>query len=154
MPYRMHSQYLRKLYLDNAFVGGRLVVDGRPALFQNIHAPMFVVGTERDHVAPWRSVFKVHDYADADVTFVLAGGGHNVGIVSDPRNTRNHYRIALKRRDDPTVGPDEWVLATQQRAGPWWLAWIDWLASQSSGPASAPPMGSDAYPPLADAPGT
>ena len=154
MPYRMHSEYLRHLYLKNDFAAGRLVIDGRPALFQNIRTPMFVVATERDHVAPWRSVYKTHDFAEADVTFVLTSGGHNVGIVSDPRETRNHYRIALKRHADFAVGPDEWVMRAHERPGSWWTEWIVWLDALSPIVAPAPPMGSKACPPLDDAPGS
>jgi polyhydroxyalkanoate synthase len=79
MPYRMHAEYLRRLYIDNELASGRFMVDGRPAALQNIRVPLFAVGTERDHVAPWRSVYKVHQFCDTDITFVLTSGGHNAG---------------------------------------------------------------------------
>src|SRR3546814_6837600 len=79
MPYKMHAEYLKRLYLDNELAAGRFMVDGRPAALQNIRVPMFVVGTELDHVAPWRSVYKIHQLADADVTFVLTSGGPTAG---------------------------------------------------------------------------
>src|SRR5690606_17731275 len=65
MPYRMHAEYLRRFYLDNELATGRFMVEGRPAALQNIRAPLFVVGTERDHVAPWQSVYKIHSLADS-----------------------------------------------------------------------------------------
>ena len=50
----MHSQYLRRLFLDDDLAEGRYKVDGRTISLGALRKPMFVVGTERDHVAPWR----------------------------------------------------------------------------------------------------
>ena len=157
MPYRMHAEYLRRLYLDNELATSRLMVDGRPASIQNIRVPMFVVGTERDHVAPWRSVYKIHDLSDTEVTFVLTSGGHNAGIVSEPGRPNRHYRIATKHADGVSIGPDEWTAAAEGRSGTWWEAWAEWLAAHSQEVRVPPPsMGAPdrGFAPLADAPGT
>jgi len=157
MPYRMHAEYLRKLYLDNELAGGRFMVEGRPAALQNIRVPLFAVGTERDHVAPWRSVYKLHLLTDADLTFVLTGGGHNAGIVSEPGRPHRSFRIAQRRHDDICLSPDEWVAAAEIREGSWWLAWEDWLAAHSTPqPVPAPSAlgcSETGYAPLGDAPG-
>jgi len=84
MPYRMQSQYLRSFFLHNDLAEGRFKADDRPVALPDSRIAMFVIGTERDHVAPWHSVFKFHLLTDAKVTFVLANGGHNAEIVSEP----------------------------------------------------------------------
>ncbi|WP_075217654.1 PHA/PHB synthase family protein [Mongoliimonas terrestris] len=157
LPYRMHAEYLTQFFLRNDLASGRYEADGYPVSVQNIRVPIFAVGTERDHVAPWRSVFKIHNLADTDVTFVLTSGGHNAGIVSEPGHPRRHYRIRHHPADAPLVGPDEWLAGTRPVDGSWWLAWGDWLDARSAASrVQPPPMGAPAagYPPLAPAPGT
>ena len=155
MPYRMHSQYLRSLYLHNDFAGGRYQVGGRPVVVSDIRAPMFMVGTEADHVAPWRSVYKAHISADTDITFVLTSGGHNAGIVSEPGHPRRRYRMLLKRDQERYIPPDEWLERAPVSEGSWWPAWHRWLAERSGDPAPPPAIGApDAgYTALCDAPG-
>lgn len=157
MPYRMHAEYLQRLYLDNELAVGRFLVDGRPAAVQNIRTPLFVVGTERDHVAPWRSVYKIHYLSDTDVTFVLTSGGHNAGIVSEPGRPRRRYRIAHKLADDTCLSPEEWLLAAEARDGSWWPALAQWLATHATPervPPRAPDTAENGLPPLLDAPGS
>ncbi|CAK7255810.1 Poly(3-hydroxyalkanoate) polymerase subunit PhaC [Shinella sp. WSC3-e] len=156
MPYRMHAEYLKRLYLGNELAAGRFMVEGRPAAIQNIRVPMFVVGTERDHVAPWRSVYKIHYLSNTDLTFVLTSGGHNAGIVSEPGRPRRRYRIAVRTADGLCVGADEWAETAEARPGSWWEAWTGWLAAHSAPErVDAPAMGArrKGYKPLADAPG-
>jgi len=157
MPYRMHAEYLRRLYLDNELASGRFLVDGRPAALQNIRAPIFAVGTERDHVAPWRSVHKIHLLTDVELTFVLTSGGHNAGIVSEPGRRNRRFRITTRHHGDVWSGPDEWFAEAELRDGSWWTAWLEWLAARSTPErVPAPAMGAPAkgYAPLAAAPGS
>lgn len=155
MPYRMHSEYLRHLFLNNDLACNRYQVDGRAVSIRNIRVPMFVVGTERDHIAPWQSVFKIHNLSDADITFVLTSGGHNAGIVSEPGHPHRHFRLKRTAAHDLRVGPDAWMAAATPREGSWWPAWTGWLAAHSSPTRAAPPAmaGSDGVQALADAPG-
>jgi len=139
MPYRMHAEYLEKLYINNQLAGGHFMVDGRPAVLENIRLPLFVVGTEKDHVAPWRSVYKIHLLTDTDTTFVLTSGGHNAGIVSEPGHPHRHYRIAQKNIDDPLLGPEEWAASAPSKEGSWWEAWSIWLTENSSSERVGPP---------------
>ncbi|HEX5998496.1 MAG TPA: alpha/beta fold hydrolase [Hyphomicrobiaceae bacterium] len=154
MPYRMHSEYLRQLFLDNDLAEGRYRVDGRPVALTDIKAPVFAVGTETDHVAPWHSVFKLHLLLDTHVTFLLTSGGHNAGIVSEPARSDRHYRVRERSEQDPYLDPDAWVRETPAMQGSWWPAWVRWLAERSGAPVTAPALGGTRVPPLADAPGT
>lgn len=156
MPYRMHAEYLRKLFLNNDLAEGRFLVEGRPVTISDIRTPIFAVGTERDHVAPWRSVFKIHLLSDSDVTFLLTTGGHNAGIVSEPGpGSGRSYQILPKAADDLYVDPDAWRGMAPLRQGSWWPEWVAWLAERSAPPTSPPPLGAsdNGYPVLEDAPG-
>ena len=82
LPYRMHSEYLRQLFLNNDLAEGRLVVGDKPVALSDIHVPVFAVGTLGDHVAPWRSTYKINLHMDTEVTYLLTGGGHNAGKSS------------------------------------------------------------------------
>jgi polyhydroxyalkanoate synthase subunit PhaC len=154
MPFRMHSEYLHKMFLHNDLAEGRYCVGGRPIAIQEIDAPIFAVSTERDHVAPWPSVYKIHLLNEGDITFVLTSGGHNAGIVSEPGHPRRHYRIAHRTRLAPYVAPDDWMAAAQEQQGSWWPAWVAWLRDRSGQPIAPPSLGAKGYPAMADAPGT
>ncbi|HEY4998067.1 MAG TPA: alpha/beta fold hydrolase, partial [Usitatibacter sp.] len=115
MPYRMHSEYLRRLFLGNDLAAGRYVAAGRTVALSDIRVPVFVVGTEHDHVSPWRSVYKIHSLADTEVTFLLTSGGHNAGIVSEPGHKDRHYRVATRAARDPFIDPESWVARAQAK---------------------------------------
>jgi polyhydroxyalkanoate synthase len=156
LPYRMHSEYLRKLFLNNDLAEGRYEVEGRPVALTDIRAPVFAVGTETDHIAPWRSVYKIHLLTDTDVTFVLTSGGHNAGIVSEPGHEHRHFRMMTRTATDSYLDPDRWMAAAEPVEGSWWPAWTAWLAQNSSGMAAPPLMGTpeSREEPLEAAPGT
>ncbi len=154
MPYRMHSEYLHKLFLDNDLAEGRYSAGGARVALKDLRLPLFAVGTEHDHVAPWHSVYKFHLLTDAEVTFVLTSGGHNAGIVSEPGHPGRRYRCATKDRTGTYVDPQAWLDTATLHAGSWWPEWTRWLAERSSAPVPPPAQGSAAYPALGDAPGT
>ena len=155
MPARMHSQYLRGLFLENRLTAGRFAVDGRVIALKDLSVPLFVIGTETDHIAPWRSVYKTQLFTDGDLTFVLTKGGHNTGILSEPGHKRRHYRISHRPAGALYAGPDAWVAQTAQKAGSWWPDWADWLAAKGGGLSDPPGMGAPdmGLPDLGPAPG-
>jgi polyhydroxyalkanoate synthase len=156
LPARMHSEYLRAFYLKNDLAEGRHKVEGRTVALQDIRIPVFALGTEWDHIAPWHSIYKIHLLLDTEVTFALTNGGHNQGIVSPPGTADRHYRLAKRLPQDHYVDPDAWLSGQQPIAGSWWTGWVDWLKRQpNSGLAAPPPLGNPGagFPVLGDAPG-
>jgi polyhydroxyalkanoate synthase len=141
LPYQMHSEYLRKLFLNNDLAEGRYLVNGKPIVLSDIRAPMFVVGTVHDHVAPWKSTYKIHYQVEADITFLLASGGHNAGIVAPPDEQGHFYQVKRKPADATYVGPDEWLKAAPRTEGSWWPEWTRWLTAQSGEPGELPQIG-------------
>jgi polyhydroxyalkanoate synthase len=125
-------------------------------VLHDIRVPIFLIATEQDRIAPWRSVFKLHLLTDTEVTFALTNGGHNAGILSEPGHVRRHFRFGTQIHDARYVDPDTWMTLNPPRQCSWWPAWVQWLAQRSGGPAAAPPsLGTPGKPfaALLDAPG-
>ena len=151
LPARMHSEYLTSLFLNNALASGQYRFAGATVALMDINAPMMVVGTTRDHVSPWKSVYKIHLQTDTHVTFVLAAGGHNAGIVSEPGRPRRSYQIASVEDGSGWIDPDDWVAQTPVVQGSWWEAMDQWIKARSGTPVKAKPIA--AAHALCDAPG-
>jgi polyhydroxyalkanoate synthase len=156
MPYRMHSEYLRRLYLHNELAAGNYRVDGAPVALSDIRVPIFAVSTERDHVSPWKSVYKIHLLTDTEVTFLLTSGGHNVGVVNPPPGPKSSFRMRTHRARDRYVDPDIWFQGCEPQKGSWWPQWQGWLAGHSGERVAPPETGSAEkdLPVLSEAPGT
>jgi polyhydroxyalkanoate synthase len=157
MPWRMHTEYLFRLYLDNELATHRFPVNGERIRLTDIRVPMFVVGTEADHVAPWKSVYKIDNLVRSDdFTFLLTAGGHNAGIICGPVHPKRHYRMATRRLADPHLAPEDWMEAAPKHDGSWWPAWQGWLAQHSSSRVAPPTMGAPGrgYVPIEAAPGS
>ncbi|MGL6029227.1 MAG: PHA/PHB synthase family protein, partial [Legionella sp.] len=151
MPYKMHSEYLEKLFLNNDFAEGRFTIEGKHIVAENIQTPAFVVSTEKDHVAPWKSVYKTHLLINSDITFVLASGGHNAGIVSEPGREGRSYRIKERKKSSSYLDPETWLEQAEPKTDSWWIAWHEWLVKQSSSKQVVAPTIDETLP---EAPGT
>ena len=151
----MHSEYLHGLYLENRLSAGRYAVDGKMIALRDIRAPIFAVGMALDHIAPWRSVYKVILFSDADVTFALASGGHNVGIVNPPSQAKSSFQLMTREEGARYMDPYTWIATAPRHEGSWWPAWEDGSGERARR-SRPPPLGDveEGYPPLADAPGS
>jgi polyhydroxyalkanoate synthase subunit PhaC len=140
MPWRMHSEYLTQLYLQNDLAGGRFKVNGQTIDLKSITLPLVVFGTETDHVAPWKSTFKARGLTrSTDYTYVLTNGGHNAGIVCGPVHPRRRFRELTWRDSLTSCGPEQWLEKSTLHQGSWWPWWQQWLAAHSGAQTSVPP---------------
>lgn len=156
LPYKMHTEYLRKFFLQNELVQGAIRLGGKNISLLDISAPIFAVATERDHVAPWKSVYKLHFYMKTDITFVLTSGGHNSGIVNEPGRPNQQFQMLFHKKEDRRMAPEEWIENAPNYLGSWWPTWHEWLAADTFGKVAPPSMGNPeaGYRVLYDAPGT
>ncbi|MAM37716.1 MAG: alpha/beta fold hydrolase [Pseudomonadota bacterium] len=155
MPYAMHSEYLTRLFLNDELAEGKFKVEDRTVTLAAIRSPMFVVGTERDHVAPWESVHKIHLLTGAEITFTLTSGGHNAGIVSEPGRRNRRYHVLKREADGPSYDPSDWLERASAKDGSWWLEWGRWLDERSGEPIAPPLIGAPekGFNIIGDAPG-
>jgi polyhydroxyalkanoate synthase len=151
LPQRMHSEYLDSLFLHNALAKGHYRFEGESLAMMNIKMPMLVVGTVRDHVSPWRSVYKIHLTTDTDTTFILASGGHNAGIVSEPGHAHRSYQMHHVSPGSAWIEPEAWVQKASLHEGSWWVSMQNWLAKHSGPLIKSRPIAASSV--LCDAPG-
>jgi polyhydroxyalkanoate synthase len=148
MPARMHSYYLRNMYLKNLLgVPGGITMDGVPVDLSKVKIPAYFISTAEDHIAPWKTTYKGSQYLGGEVRFVLGGSGHIAGIVNPPAAKKYHYFTNEAR----PASADEWFKTATQHPGSWWEDWQAWMDARNGGekvPARAP---KDA---LEDAPGS
>ena len=156
LPCKMHSEYLEEFFLKNSLIQGDFIVNGEGISLVNIKVPVFAVSTSTDHVAPWKSVYKLHFFTKTDLTFLLTTGGHNVGIVSEPGHKGRSYQVMTRKKQDNCLAPDAWKKSAPSYEGSWWPEWQRWLVSRSGIKTNPPSMGNQhkGHVVLCDAPGT
>ena len=152
MPARMHSFYLRNMYIKNLLgQPGGIELDGVPIDLSAVKLPSYFISTVEDHIAPWQTTYKGAKYLGGPVRFVLGGSGHIAGIVNPPAAKKYHFWT----NDALPASAEEWFAGAQQKPGSWWEDWQAWLDRQNGGekvPARVP--GDRELPVLQDAPGS
>jgi polyhydroxyalkanoate synthase len=148
MPARMHSFYLRNMYLKNRLgVPGAVTLAGVPVDLSKVTVPAYFISTVEDHIAPWKTTYEGARYLGGEVRFVLGGSGHIAGIVNPPAAKKYHYWT----NDALADTPDAWFEGATQHPGSWWGDWQRWMEQRNGGdkvPARIPSKA------IEDAPGS
>ncbi|WP_243418096.1 PHA/PHB synthase family protein [Actinomycetospora cinnamomea] len=152
MPAKMHAFYLRHFYLQNELARGELELLGEHLSLKSVTNDTFIVAAINDHIAPWRTSFQSTTLLGGDVTFTLSNGGHIAGVVNPPGKKAKYWIGTVG--GDAAPDADTWMQRATEVSASWWEPWRDWMAERGGGMRQPPPTGSDAYPPLEDAPGS
>ena len=151
MPAANHSYYLRNCYLENRLSTGTMVLDNTLLDLSKVKVPVYNLATREDHIAPPDSVLYGSQFFGGPVKYVLAGSGHIAGVVNPPASGKYQYWTNDNIRD---VSLSDWIKAAQEHKGSWWPDWREWLSSIDPEEVPARAVGSEALPPIEDAPGS
>ncbi|HXK56507.1 MAG TPA: class I poly(R)-hydroxyalkanoic acid synthase, partial [Gammaproteobacteria bacterium] len=150
MPAKMHSWYLRNMYLNNRLCKAELTVAGAPIDLSTVDVPTCFVSAVEDHIAPWKSTYAGAQLFSGSVRFILGGSGHIAGIINPPEGGKYDYRVT----DVLVPDPDEWAAGAEKHPGSWWPEWQRWIAPMSGDLVAARQPGSSKFKVLEDAPGS
>jgi polyhydroxyalkanoate synthase len=151
MPAKMHSYYLRNMYMKNLLrEPGGIALGGVPIDLSKAKVPAYFISTIEDHIAPWKSTYKGATALGGKVRFVLGGSGHIAGIVNPPGANKYCYWTNPKLAD----APEKWQELAERHEGSWWTDWQAWIAALNGDeivPARVP--GEGGLQAIEDAPG-
>jgi polyhydroxyalkanoate synthase len=148
MPAEMHSWYLRSCYINNELAENEMVLAGEHLSLKEVDCDAYIVAAQNDHIAPWRSSYTSTQLLGGDVRFCLSSRGHIAGVVNPPSPKA---KIWLSSETPPDA--DAWLEAAEESARSWWEDWAGWIDERGGGTIAARPVGSEAHPPIDDAPG-
>jgi len=154
MPYKMHSFYLRNMYMKNLLrEPGGIELAGVPIDLSKVKTPSYFISTVEDHIAPWKSTYLGATCLSGPVRFVLGGSGHIAGIINPP--SANKYLFWINETKTQPATPEEWLDGATQHPGSWWTDWQQWIDALNGDdkvPARDPAVGK--FKPFEDAPGS
>jgi polyhydroxyalkanoate synthase subunit PhaC len=144
-----HSWYLRNTYVENNLVEpGKVRLKGEALDLGQIGLDIYAVGAERDHIVPWDAAWRICQLVSGTVRYVLASSGHIAGMINPPGGKGAYWTNAAEADT-----PARWREGAERHDGSWWVDWAAWLADHSGAKREPPPLGSNAHPPVWDAPG-
>jgi polyhydroxyalkanoate synthase len=151
MPARMHTFYLRHMYIRNELrEPGAITLAGEAIDLSRVKTPMYFASTVEDHIAPWKSTYAGAKLFKGPVKFVLGGSGHIAGIVNPPASNKYWYWTNPSLEEDA----DGWLRAAEKHNGSWWTDWRDWVARFGGDKVPARKPGAGKLKVLEDAPGS
>jgi polyhydroxyalkanoate synthase len=151
MPAANHSYYLRNCYLENRLSTGSMVLDNTLLDLSKVKVPVYNLATREDHIAPADSVLYGSQFFGGPVKYVLSGSGHIAGVVNPPASGKYQYWTNDNIRNTTLA---DWIKGAQEHKGSWWPDWRQWLESIDGETVPARPVGTEALPPIEDAPGS
>ena len=151
MPAANHSFYLRSCYLENRLSTGSMVLDNTLLDLTKVKVPVYNLATREDHIAPAESVLYGSQFFGGPVKYVLSGSGHIAGVVNPPAAGKYQY---WTNDDIKDVKLADWLKNATEHKGSWWPDWRQWLEGLDAEVVPARAVGSEAMPPLEDAPGS
>ncbi|MCC2625895.1 MAG: class poly(R)-hydroxyalkanoic acid synthase [Burkholderiales bacterium] len=151
LPVLMHAFLLKRLYINNELISGKLVIDGVTMDLNKITCPVYLFAAQKDHIVPWHSAYMTTKYVkNSDVRFVLGASGHTAGVVNPVSSDKRNYWV----NDKIAKTADEWFKTAKEIPGSWWKDFSGWLVHLSGTKIAAPKtLGNKEFAPLVDAPG-
>ena len=142
--------FLREICLKNGLTKpGKLVVKGVPIDLRNLRQDVYAVGTQQDHIVPWKGAWRITQLVGGSAHFVLGRSGHIAGVASPPNKSKGYWT-----NDKPVESADAWLEGAEFHEGGWWTDWVEWLKPRSGESVVPPSIGSRAHRPITPAPGT
>ncbi|HXR55445.1 MAG TPA: class I poly(R)-hydroxyalkanoic acid synthase [Casimicrobiaceae bacterium] len=124
MPAKMHSYYLRNMYMGNKLrEPNALKLAGVPIDLSKVDVPTYFVSAIEDHIAPWKTTYAGPGLMKGSGRFVLSGSGHIAGMINPPAANKYGYWTNETLADDA----DAWFAGATQHAGSWWTDWRAWI---------------------------
>src|SRR6195256_2589220 len=151
MPAANHSYYLRNCYLENRLSTGTMVLDNTLLDLSKVKVPIYNLATREDHIAPADSVLYGSQFFGGPVKYVLSGSGHIAGVVNPPSLGKYQFWTNDNIKD---VTLADWLKGAQEHKGSWWPDWREWLGRIDAEEVPARAVGTDALPPIEEAPGS
>ncbi len=151
MTAAMHRDFMELAITNGLTEAGRSTMLGTPLDLGKVDVDTYAVAGIADHLCAWESCYRTTQLLGGATKFVLSTSGHIASMVNPPGNPKASFQTAP---ENPPQA-QQWLEAATKVKGSWWDDYVDWLAERT-GPERNKPrrLGSAAFEPVCDAPGT